>query len=353
MKFEFKISKLANQFFFISNLSEWHFSCRPSYNKKWLKITGPLSKAEKNALAEFKKIITKYGFTRKREKDKSKYLGQIFFLYSKKESWEKLGKFVKKTEFKKIKEIFKILQPRFNKIWNDRFEKILIVQVKYLKNYLNNPKNNRLFDDLKKILGNEKSPQEFTVIAIASPLKGDGITAAGGANIGDKHITLEIPILKNNSWEFEYSIGILAHEIGHIFLRKSKHITTILNAIKKLGLPKQLSSSIQPIYSTLEFITELIIESLAPYGYLSQKYFKFKPLNIIFSKPNLKVLGENLQNFKKGKMISGLRLRKLLVWQLYPLVIFYTESQKKIDKNFISEIGESLVNLMNKKKPVT
>jgi hypothetical protein len=55
MKFKFKISKLANQFFFISNLSEWHFSCRQFYNQEWLKQTEPLTDNEKQILKEFKK----------------------------------------------------------------------------------------------------------------------------------------------------------------------------------------------------------------------------------------------------------------------------------------------------------
>ncbi len=54
---------------------------------------------------------------------------------------------VKKDEFKKIFEIF---QPRFNKIWISKFEKILVDEIKHFKHYLNNPKNTKLFEDLKK-----------------------------------------------------------------------------------------------------------------------------------------------------------------------------------------------------------
>ncbi len=56
----------------------------------------------------------------------------------------------------------------------------------------------------------------FNVVAISSPLKGEGVTAAGGANLDYKHLTLEIPFLKYGSWEFEHSIGVLAHEVAHI-----------------------------------------------------------------------------------------------------------------------------------------
>jgi hypothetical protein len=350
MKFEFKINKLANQFFFISNLSEWHFSCRKDYNKEWLKQTGLLNKDEVRALKRFKKIIKKYGFFINNKTKETKYLGKIFYLYSENDAWKKLETSVNKKEYLIIKNTFDAFQERFEKIW---VPKELSQRIQNLDTALKSQQYRGIFDELVHLFNNKHSVKKITIIALTSPLSGEGVTAGGGANIGDNHITLEIPKLKINSWEFEYSIGILAHEIGHIFLRKSNHTTTILNAIKDFKLPKQLSLNIQPRYSSLEFITELLIGSLIPYGYLAQKYFKFKPLDIVFSKSNLEVLGENLQNFTKGKKASGLRLRKLLVWQLYPLVAFYVESQKKIDKNFIFEIGKSVINLTSKtKRPV-
>ena len=77
---------------------------------------------------------------------------------------------------------------------------------------------------------------------------------------------------------------------------------------------------------------------MIPYGYLAQKHFNFKPSSISFSRSNLKVLGENLQNFRENKTTSGTRLKKLWVWQLYPITAFYIEMRKRIDKKFISEI---------------
>lgn len=345
MKFEFKISKLANQFFFISNLSEWHFSCRKEYNQEWIKQAGPLNKKENKFLEEFRRIIKKYGFTRDK-KGQSKYLGQTFFLYPKKEAWDKLERSIRKDEFKKIKEVFEALRSRFDKIWTAKSKKILIAQVKYFKHYLNNPENNKLFEDLKKILGNQRSPQKITVIALASPLKGDGITAAGGANIGDEYITLEIPWLKNNSWEFEYSVGILAHEIGHVFFNSSRKFKMLEKIINDLKLPKFLFKNIIPKSNTLELITEIIIESLIPYGYLSQKYFKnFNPVQISFSKGNLKIMGENFEKFKSGKSASVYRLRRFIIWQLYPFIINWIETKGTIDEKFIKEIIQFILKI--------
>ena len=60
MKFRFLISKQANFYFFVSNLSEWHFSCGKDYNILWKKELGQFSPKEKDALKRFKEIRLKY-----------------------------------------------------------------------------------------------------------------------------------------------------------------------------------------------------------------------------------------------------------------------------------------------------
>lgn len=164
-------------------------------------------------------------------------------------------------------------------------------------------------------MGGKKSSEDFIIIALASPLEGEGITAAGGANIGNKHLTLEIPFLKYGSWEFEYSVGVLIHEIGHIVFNNSNNLKILKRIINNLKLPKFLFENVQPRVNTLEFITEIIIESLVPYGYLSQKYFKkFNPATITFSKNNLKTIQGSFRKFKNGKLSSIYRLRKFIIW---------------------------------------
>lgn len=73
MKFDIKYSKIGNFFFFISNLSDWHFSCRKEYNEAWIKQTGELSNNEKNAIENFRKIMTKYGFITKEKNSTPRY----------------------------------------------------------------------------------------------------------------------------------------------------------------------------------------------------------------------------------------------------------------------------------------
>ena len=76
MKLQFKISKLANLFFLVSNFSEWHFSCRTDYNRAWIEKTEPLKNEEVEALFKFKGVIKKYGFE----------LSKIFYTGTEKEA---------------------------------------------------------------------------------------------------------------------------------------------------------------------------------------------------------------------------------------------------------------------------
>lgn len=293
----------------------------------WLKETGPLTEKELISLNELKKILLKYGFV----------LAKIFYIYNEKEIWQKLKKNVKKSEFEKIKLAFKILEIRFESIWK-KSGKQLNKRVKLFKLLLNKTEYQDLLNNLYLFFNNKKLNDKINIITIASPLSGEAITAAGGANIDDKHITLEIPDLKINSWELEYSFGIIAHEIAHILFKKLNDIKIINKVISELKAPKKMPKNLIPKQSTMEFMIELIIESLVPLGYLSKKYFKkFDPIKISFSKSNLKVLAENFLNYKQNKLSSTHRLRKFLIWQLYPLIIYQIESKKNLDKDFIKK----------------
>ncbi len=161
---------------------------------------------------------------------------------------------------------------------------------------------------------------------------GTKATAAGGANIGNNHITLELPNIKPNTWQLDFSMGILTHEIGHIFFRISKYKELIEKIIKKRGLPKTIKN-IRPERPTTEVMEELIIESLVPYGYLGQKYYKFKPVPFLFS--DLHLLGETYWKYLQKELVIARRWRKYFVWQLYPLLSYYFRENRKIDKNFI------------------
>lgn len=333
MKIEFKVSKLSNLFFFVSNLSEWHFSCRPAYNQEWVKETGPLNKKEINALNEFKKIIKKYGFFYDK-KNKSKYLGKIFYFYAENEIWKQLEKTVNKKEFSKIKDIFEILTPRFQKIWDAR---ALKSRIKTIEKSFSSSNYQKALKDFENILGN-KSVNKINIIALFSPLKGEGMTAAGGANIGKNNVTLEIPKLKRNTWEFDYSVGVIMHEIGHNLIPLStKNI--IKKTLKKSGLLKNIKQF--PEQSINSFIEELALNCFVPGGCLAQKYFKkFKPID--FFKENQDRIYKNLENFKENKNYSLYKIYQYFSFKLLSLSTSYLKANKKIDAHFINQIAMEL-----------
>ncbi len=348
MKFKFKISKLANQFFFISNLSEWHFSCRKDYNQEWLKWTWPLTDKEQKGLEDFKKIMENHGFIRNRMW-KTKYMGQYFYINQKESDvWNNLKKSIDNNDFKKIKNIFNVFTPRFEKIWK-RSQKNLSKEISYFKQYLKSKEGVKFFKDLRSFINPKSRLNKFKIVVISSPLKGEAVTAAGSANLNNEHVTFEIPQLKFNSWEFEYSVGILAHEIGHILLDDSGGYKIIKGLIKKLKLPKFIFENIEPKFSTHEFINELLIELFVPYGYLAHQQFKkFNLIGITFSVHNLKNIGANFEKFKKYEKVSAYRLQKFIFWQFYPLLVNHIKNGGIIDKNFIKNFIKFVISSTKK-----
>ncbi|MDD4762056.1 MAG: hypothetical protein PHZ25_03490 [Candidatus Pacebacteria bacterium] len=329
MKLNLKVSKLANNFFFISNLSEWHFSCRKKYNDAWLKQTGNLSDLENKTISDFRDIILKHGF----EMEKS------FYSFPEKEVWNKLEKKLRKSELRRLKKTFDIFNPRFEKIWEkDAVEN----KMKAFQKSLNDERYCLLVENLNVFLKNRDKKKNFTVIILDSPLNEENVTAAGGANMDDLMISLELPVLKPKSWELEYSIGILLHEIAHLLLKESDYFP-YFKSVVNAKLPGLVNRNIRPRITNLEFISELIIELLIPFGYLAQKHFIFKPLKTSFSKKNLNVLRENFKKFRQGKEASGSRLRKTLVWRLYPVVKKYIEDKKGIDESFVQKVIKTIL----------
>jgi hypothetical protein len=301
IKFKFIISEIENLFFFVSNLSEWHFSCRPTYNIEWINKTGPLIKKEVGALAQFKQIMRKHGFYFKN--GKSQYLGQYFFVPNEESKWCELSNFVSQTEYEDIKEILNIFTPRFKKIWRE--EKLVIWQ-NALQRKVQTTKVKLLFKDIECFIPPREQLESINVHLLASPSKNR--TAAGGANLGNQDVTLEVPILKLNEWNLEYALALLAHEISHIYIDHS----SVLKLIEKY--PKR----------SKDFLKEIMADTCAPYGFFCQKYFKrYEPIT--------DMLLPALTNNKN-------LLTKNIIWMLYPITAQYATTQKSMDKNFIDKL---------------
>lgn len=339
MRLTFKVSKLVNLFFFVANLSEWHRSCRPAYNQKWLAATGSLSPKEQSALEKFRTVIKKYGFRCKN--NASLYIGRFFFQYPKEKIREQLRTVTTAKEYWELMSVLHLFRPRFEKIWRLwRRPK----SVALLRQFFNQRKGRAILEDLMVIFGIPKSCADLVVIVLWSPL-GHTDTAAGGANIDAPYVSLEVPDLRPRTWQFAYSIGVLAHEIGHLLLSGSGGELKIKNACRMVRLPPKAAGI--PM-NTLEFLTESIVESFVPLGAIGLGRFPRFLTPIVRASASRGRAEVAL--FKKGMAVKNpRRLISYFVEKLRPLATRYLTRKRRIDYPYIHAAAKTLAVLASKR----
>lgn len=198
----FDYSKNYNKFFFVSNLAEWHFSCRKKYNEIWLK-NNPLNREEAAILGKIRLIFQKYGFG-------ENYPGLAFF--GEEVSWDRLKKKPSKRDLKIIRESFRIFSRRFNDVWRKELYGLRFWK-KELKKEMNQADNQRSLAIFKKFLNSQRQKIIKTYLLISPPKGGLGGQAVTGKNI----VTLDCSGAFRK--DKKRVISILMHEIIHIFQR--------------------------------------------------------------------------------------------------------------------------------------
>ncbi|MFH1192706.1 MAG: hypothetical protein V1656_00065 [Candidatus Jorgensenbacteria bacterium] len=341
MKLNIKISKIANFFFFVTNLSEWHFSCRTSYNEAWIKKMGPLNGEEAKALATFKPIMRKYGFVRRPQNKKGCYLGEFFYTGSSTTVWKRLAVAVTKNEYVAIRKIFATFSQRFEKVWAGSKDG----RVDVFKGELEKRNNKNLFNDTEAIFGTSYLSTKINVVVLFSPL-GINETAAGSANLGAGYCSLELPKLKAGTWQLHYSIGILAHEIAHSLFASRGGLKLIRRAMRE----KNLRSQIRNIsMNTISLLNEIIVASFVPLGYFGMKYFGaiLTPLSV----SNLKKGRRAEKTFKEGGVVGYYhQLEHYFVPRCFSLASSYGKMGKPLDVWFVKGIASVLKNLTQEKR---
>jgi len=317
MKFIFKISKLDNLYFFVSNLTEFHFSCRKHFNKDWISSTGPLNREEKKAINDVKPIFEKYGFIFKN--NKSLYLGKYFYCMDDKEKFNSLKKYLLPEEYERINKSFSIIGNRFNKVYN---EKLLENWKLALEKELSGERFSKLFDFAKKFFNATKTDSVLNVHLLMSPSM--TWSASGNANLGDKDITLEVPVFNLTEEQIELATCILLHELSHVWFEKSPNY----------AVAKKLSGKNFPL------IKEVIIESVSPLGFPSQLYSKASNPFKWYLLHNLADGKTAYENFIKNKEADRRKLNAYVNWLVYPLMAQYYSDNKKLDREFIKVIAE-------------
>ncbi len=315
MRLIFKISKLDNLYFFVSNLTEFHFSCRKHFNKDWISADGDLSQKEKRAINDIKPIFKKYGFIVKN--NRSLYLGKYFYCPSDKDKWDSVKEYLSPSEYKKFVDGFKILEPRFNRIYN---EDLLKKWKAALEQELNSKRFIDLYNSTERFLRPKKDELFLNIHLLISPSLAN--TASGGANLGNKDITLEVPVFNLTAEQVELAAGILLHELAHIWFENNSNYAT----------GKKLSGK------NFSLIKEVIIDSISPSGFPSQLYSKNSDPFKWYLLHNIANGKESFESFKNNGKTDYQKLKAYMVWLIYPLVALYFLKKKKLDSEFIKAV---------------
>jgi hypothetical protein len=302
MNFEFKISKWANFYYFIHNLSEceWPWPYRKNNIILWKKELKTFSKKEKEALNNFKKIYKKYFL--------KKYLGKYFFI--KKDPWPILKKDLPEKDFSILKEIFEVWKPSFNKIykkdiksikrWKKELEKRFEQQKEKTKlilkklNALYNTSNKNKKIEVHLLLFNESKTKSYF----------SGAGGERGRGLEGKNIIL-IELSRCALERIDYVIGIIWHELIH----NSFSNKNLFLLIKKLTKSKREAYKLE----------EMINRSLFPIGIMSIKILDTPlPLTLsrghisnINSKQTIKILNLSDRYLKERKSFDSDYIKKL------------------------------------------
>jgi len=291
MKFRFIISKWANFYFFVQNLSEWHFSNRKDYNVLWRNELGQFSSEEENALKQFKEIHLRYPFGKL-------YLGRQFFL--KKNPWDILAKKLSKEDFIAVKNTFFLLQNKFDLLWNKELPLLLQWQ-KELNDKLNNLLLTKsIINSLKIIFNTPPSKSEITINLLPSSVERTG----GGANIDDKNISLEISRYPTEG--INHAIGIMWHEIIHLCFQNQYFFPFVL---------EYFSNNRQKA----DLVNEVTISAIFPRGILGIRLLKNKP---------------------PYKLTNQINPKQTI--QILDLIKEYVDNKKYLDEKYIKTVVEIL-----------
>lgn len=336
MRIKFLNSKIANQFFFISTLADWHYSVRKEDREAWISMTGQLSSHEEDVLKRFRDLLqTKYGF-----QSPETYLGEIFYKQNAKEAWKKLEKITGSKKAIFIKDAFRTFEMKFEAAQ----EKIDRIGLNALAKELKKREVVSFLNEVATLFGNDAAQNEtVTIIPLFSPKNGN-YTAAGSANLIGNYITIELPALHADTWQMSYSLALVGHEIGHLFFKKRGGKDMIAETMKKMRLKKKY----QPLpFETLSLLNEAVTASLVPMGALGQKYFSNTLAKIFFSDlPRGTAAAISVRKNQRTSYYSNLEM--YFVWKLFPMAARYLNEKKAIDEVFVKEAASILKDLVKK-----
>ena len=282
---------------------------------------GSLSNKEKQALRKIKSLLLKYSFG-------SKFLGIPFITNSDEIVWEKVKNWAGESEYDRLRKIFLVFEPRFEKIWQSEKAKLA-----NWKNALTKELTEQKYQDLEKDLETffNQKPQ-FRNIDVYLLISATG--SGGGANIGPERVTLECTALPTN--QIPRVLGGLYHEVTHLTFEYG-YYQNLLRGF--LALIEDGFSEKHAFFGSGRglrvIINEAVMSSLLPEGYLASKYLN----RDVFHNAE-KILGKNFENIAKDRECDFRSYRLFVAAKLFPLVKDYIENKKPVDERYLQSVWE-------------
>lgn len=320
MKVRIIVSKKANLFFFVANLSNWHFSCVPEYNKIWLKKIGQLALEDKIYLEKFRLCLKKYDF--KKLDGRSLYVGIPFFEPNDELALKRLKQQITGAEMKTIKTTLDRFSGRFNLIWKEARPRLLRIE-SYLNRELKKTKLIKILNTLEKLFKAGFSTKTHNLVLLAAPKESP---LAGGSYFEPGLIALEISSLRKRK-DF---LAVFLHELTHehleiefykIINRFAKKNQRILKGVENLA--KIFKRSVK------ELLEELAVLSFLPDGYLGEKYLGG-------NKKIIKSQKKTIAAIKNGDWPS---LEKFIIARMRKFSKMYIENNKPLDVKYLKAIA--------------
>ena len=287
IKLNITVSRWANFYFFVQNLSEWNNRNRKDYNALWQAELGPFFEREKNALKAFKKVRLRY-------KSNRGEFERAFF--TSKEPLKQLQLTLPTDEFIVIKKVFALFKKKFDILYKKDFP-LLKKWQEILYRKINKKSLIKSIISPIEILYNATAPKKTVDIYLL--LSAPNHTG-GGANVNDQSASIEISRYPTQG--INHVLGIIWHEVIHLCFEKQYFVPLLVEyfgrASKSIGL-----------------ISEIAASSLLPNGILGQ--------SILYSLP---------------PKFLNIRIPTKFNKKLMNIMGGYMKSKKPLDKKYIQNI---------------
>lgn len=269
MRISIVVSRQANFFFFLSNLSLWHYSCNPLYNQVWISATGSLRKVERQHLQRLQTLLQRHRFGD--ATGQRKYLGYYFQAMPEEAGWLALKKVLSSRDWITVRKAWDCFEPRFTAIWSDELRRLQRAAGVLLHD-IDQPNFRPLYKDLGFLFNKNTLPASINIVLLMRPTGLPANVGGGHANLGTDSIALEAGDLTMTSTRRRTKMrGIFFHEVAHAFFARPRFERQLASWLRH-DPASAATPSHQGAPSFRSWVYEGILSSLIPQGILAQKY---------------------------------------------------------------------------------